>query len=138
MEEKTNPTQEVMSQEHEDFGFEPLSNYIVLDISEPTEEKVGNIIIPKTVKRIVFKGTVVAVSKEKDYQGNPFVKNVKVGDVVLFDINDTGSAIQVGNNEYTIMRESSLFGILTGKGGAVARQMQKGGGSGLITPKHIN
>ncbi len=95
----------------EKFHFKPLSNYIVVNIELKKERKQGNIYIPETVERKVIEATVVAISEEKEKDGTPMVKNVKIGDKIIFDIY-AGQAITVWGKEYICLRESQIFGIV--------------------------
>ena len=63
------------------FSFKPLSNYIVIDVVQRTN---STIIIPETAKKQLSVDEadciVVAISEEKEKDGTPMVKNIKVGD----------------------------------------------------------
>lgn len=101
----------------EDLKFKPLSNFIILDVKARKEKRRGNIIIPETVERVILDSQVIAISEEKIHTATgyePFVKNVKVGDWVLFDVN-MGQTIDIGDKQYFIVRETDLFGILAEK-----------------------
>jgi co-chaperonin GroES (HSP10) len=96
------------------FPFKPLSNYIVIEVVQKSK---GNIVIPETVKKQLTADEadciVVAVSEEKEKDGTPMVRNVKVGDSVILDnmVMHTGQAIMIQKKEYVIVRETSLIGI---------------------------
>lgn len=101
----------------ETLKFKPLSNYIILDVKPRKEKRRGNIVIPETVERVILDSQVVAISEEKMHTATgyePLVKNVKVGDWVLFDVN-MGQTVDIGDKQYFIVRETDLFGILTEK-----------------------
>ena len=99
--------------------FTPLSNYIVIENIK--EESKSGIIIPDTVKQPPLQGksknTVVTISEEKDKDGKPMVRNVKVGDNVLLSLNvqHTGQAILLNEKEYIVVRENDVLGILEGE-----------------------
>lgn len=95
-----------------DLHFKPLSNYIVLEVREKTD---GNRIItinkdklPRNRVRFI----VIAVSEERDNEGRPFVKNVKVGDEILPDTSNFGMIVDIGKKEVLIVRETQIIGIL--------------------------
>lgn len=120
-----------------EFPFKPLSNYVVIEIEEPKERVVNNIIIPASVKQMVINADIVAISDEKEKDGSPMVKTVKVGDKVIFDVR-VGQMVTIGDKEYLVMRETDLFGVLTsGEGGAllVTKNNKK---SGIISPRIVN
>lgn len=101
----------------ETLKFKPLSNYIILDVKPRKEKRRGNIVIPETVERVILDSQVVAISEEKIHTATGYeslVKNVKVGDWVLFDVN-MGQTVDIGDKQYFIVRETDLFGILTEK-----------------------
>lgn len=98
----------------ETLKFRPFSNYIIIDVKARKEKRKGNIIIPETVERVILDSQVIAVSEEKDANGNPLVRSVKVGDWILFDLN-MGQTIDIGDKQYMIIRETDIFGLLTEK-----------------------
>ena len=94
-----------------EIKFKPLSNYILIEFIVKKGRKKGNLHIPETAERKVLDSTVVAISEEKLPDGTPMVKNVKVGDKVIFNIH-TGEVIDVYDAQYLCLRETELFGIL--------------------------
>ncbi len=109
----------------EKFPFEPLSNYIVLELQEPKERVTrGGVIVPDSVMQKTISTRVVAISHDTDPStGIPLVRNVKVGDNVIFDVN-SGQLIDVEGKDYLVIRESELYGILKSEGGSLI-QMPK-------------
>ena len=97
------------------FPFEPLSNYIIIGIIIKEESM---ILIPDTAKRNVPVGkvenVVVAVSKEKEKDGTPMVRTIKIGDSVLLspNVQHTGWEVKIQGNIYIICRETDVAGIL--------------------------
>ena len=57
---------------------------------------------------------VVAVSEEKEKDGTPMVRAIKVGDAVILGamVAHTGSTILIKKKEYIVVRESELLGII--------------------------
>lgn len=98
----------------ETLKFKPLSNYIILDVKPRKEKRRGNIVIPETVERVILDSQVVAISEELMPDGTPYIKHVKVGDWILFDLN-MGQTIDIGDKQYMIIRETDIFGILEEK-----------------------
>jgi len=107
-----------------EFPFKPLSNFIVLELHEPQERVTGSgVIIPEHVMIKTVNATVKAVSQEKDLEGHSFVRTVKVGDSVIFNMSG-GMPVDIDGEDFLVIRETELFGVLTGEGGALM-QMSK-------------
>ena len=99
-----------------DFKFEPLSNYVVIDVVPRGGKK---IIAPETVKVPIDMSDciVVAISIEKEKDGTPMIRNVKVGDKVILSptVIHTGATFMLSKKEYVCVRETEILGILTGE-----------------------
>jgi chaperonin GroES len=92
----------------------PLHDRIIIQRIEEGEQKVGGIIIPDTAKEKPQQGKVIAVGKgkiEKDGRVTPL--DVKAGDVVLFG-KYSGQEIKIDGEEYLIMREEEVLGVIEG------------------------
>jgi len=107
------------------FPFQPLSNFIVLELQEPKERVTGSgVIIPENVMQKTVSTRVVAISEDTDpVSGVSLVQTVKVGDNVIFDVRG-GQLIDVEGEDYLVIRESELYGILKSEGGSLI-QMPK-------------
>jgi chaperonin GroES len=82
----------------------PLKDRVVVKYSEEDVEKTaGGIIVPDVAKEKPQKGTVEAVGSE--------VKEVKVGNIVLFD-KYSGSKIKINDVEHLIIKEEDILGII--------------------------
>ncbi|CAI8049497.1 10 kDa chaperonin [Geodia barretti] len=81
----------------------PLHDRLIVERIEETEQKVGGIIIPDTAKEKPQQGKVVAVGK------TPL--DVAAGDKVLFG-KYSGQEIKLDGDEYLIMREDEILGVL--------------------------
>ena len=98
--------------------FKPLSNYVVI---ENIRGDKSPIVIPETVKQPMVadksKNLVVTISEEKDKDGKPMVRNIKVGDNVLLGITveHTGQVITINKKDYIVVRETEVLGIVTGE-----------------------
>ena len=93
----------------------PLHDRIIVQRIEEEEQRVGGIIIPDTAKEKPQQGKVIAVGKgkiEKDGKVTPL--DVKAGDTVLFG-KYAGQEIKVDGDEYLIMREEEVLGVIESK-----------------------
>jgi chaperonin GroES len=90
----------------------PLYDRIVVKRIETQEQKVGGLFIPDSAKEKPQEGEVVAVGKGKRLEDGKVVPlDVEVGDRILFG-KYSGSDIKLDNDEYLIMREDEVLGIL--------------------------
>jgi len=90
----------------------PLYDRIVVKRIEEQEQKVGGLYIPDSAKEKPQEGEVVAVGKGKRLEdGKVIPLDVQVGDRILFG-KYSGSDIKLDNDEYLIMREDEVLGIL--------------------------
>ena len=93
----------------------PLHDRVVVKRLEEKGEVVrGGIVIPDTAKEKPQEGEVIAVGNGKILDnGTRVAMDVKAGDRVLFG-KYSGSEIKVDGEEYLIMREDDILGILAG------------------------
>ena len=90
----------------------PLYDRIVVKRIETQEQKIGGLYIPDSAKEKPQEGEVVAVGKGKRLEDGKVVPlDVQVGDRILFG-KYSGSDIKLDNEEYLIMREEEVLGIL--------------------------
>ncbi len=95
-----------------DLKLKPLADRVVVKPSEAEEKTAGGIILPDTAKEKPVEGTVVAVGPGKVADDGKVIKpEVKVGDRVLYG-KYSGTEVTINGEEYLIMRESDIFGIL--------------------------
>ena len=93
----------------------PLHDRIILERIEDTEDQVGGIIIPDTAKEKPQQGKVIAVGKGKvKDDGGVTPLGVKKGDTVLFG-KYSGQEIKLDGNEFLIMREDEILGVIEKK-----------------------
>jgi len=85
--------------------FKPLKDRVFVSYAEETERTPGGIYVPETAKEKPQKGKVEAVGSE--------VKELKVGDMVLFD-KYSGSKVKIDDTEYLIIKEEDILGIVEG------------------------
>ena len=92
----------------------PLHDRILVRRLEEGETTRGGIIIPDTAKDKPQQGEVIAVGKgRKNEKGEVFALDVKEGDTILFG-KYAGSEIKLEGEEYLIMKEDEVLGILSG------------------------
>jgi chaperonin GroES len=90
----------------------PLHDRILVKRLEEQEVKKGGIIIPDTAKEKPQEGKVIAVGGGKvNDEGKKVPLDVKAGDRILFG-KYSGSEVKVEDEEYLIMREEDVLGIL--------------------------
>ena len=97
------------------MNVRPLHDRIIVQRLEEEEQKVGGIIIPDTAKEKPQQGKIIAVGKgrlEKDGKVTPL--DVKAGDTVLFG-KYAGQEIKIDGNEYLIIREEEVLGVIEKK-----------------------
>jgi chaperonin GroES len=81
---------------------------------EEKETMQGGLYIPDSAKEKPQEGEVVAVGQGKRLEnGKVAALDVKAGDRILFG-KYSGSEIKLDGNEYLIMREDEVLGILEG------------------------
>lgn len=94
------------------MNIRPLHDRIVVKRVEDKETKVGGLFIPDSAKEKPQEGEVVAVGKGKRADdGQLIALDVKAGDRILFG-KYSGSEIKLDGEEYMIMREDEVLGIL--------------------------
>ena len=90
----------------------PLYDRLVVKRIEEQETVRGGIIIPDSAKEKPQEGEVMAVGHGKRMEDGKLVPlDVKVGDRILFG-KYSGSDIKVDGDEYLIMREDEVLGVL--------------------------
>src|SRR5512133_3459856 len=94
------------------MNIRPLYDRIVVKRIENQEEMQGGLYIPDTAKEKPQEGEVKAVGKGKRLEdGKVIPLDVKPGDRILFG-KYSGSDIKLDGEEYLIMREDEVLGIL--------------------------
>jgi chaperonin GroES len=95
------------------MNIRPLHDRIVVKrIDEDVEKTVGGLFIPDSAKEKPQQGEVVAVGKGKRAEdGKLIALDVEAGDRILFG-KYSGSDIKIDGNEYLIMREDEVLGVL--------------------------
>ena len=99
----------------------PLRDRILVKRIDEKEVVKGGIIIPDTAKEKPMEGEVVAVGNGKILDNGQHVAlDVKAGDRILFG-KYSGTEIKVDDEEYLIMREDEVLGILGEAAGKSAK-----------------
>jgi chaperonin GroES len=92
----------------------PLHDRILVKRIEEGEQVVGGIIIPDSAKEKPQQGKVISVGAGKmDEHGKRIPLDVKAGDTILFG-KYSGQEIKLEGEEYLIMREDEVLGIIKG------------------------
>jgi len=92
----------------------PLHDRIVIRRLEEGEQTVGGIIIPDSAKEKPQRGKVIATGAGKIREdGTRQPPDVKTGDLILFG-KYSGQEIRLDGEDYLIMREEDLLGVIDG------------------------
>jgi chaperonin GroES len=96
-------------------SFTPLHDRILVRRVNETESIRGGIIIPDSAKEKPQEGEAVSVGKGKSNdEGKVFSLDVKPGDRILFG-KYSGTEIKIDGEEFLMMREEEVLGILKKK-----------------------
>ena len=95
--------------------FTPLHDRILVRRIEDNETMRGSIIIPDSAKEKNQEGEVISVGKGKSNdEGKVFPLDVKAGDRILFG-KWGGTEIKIDGEDFLIMKEDEVLGILKSK-----------------------
>jgi chaperonin GroES len=102
--------------------FRPLHDRILIKRIEEKETAKGGIVIPDTAKEKPQEGEVIAVGNGKMSEDGKVVPlDVKAGDRILFG-KYSGSEIKMDDEEYLILKEEEVLGVVEGKAAAASRK----------------
>ena len=104
----------------------PLGERVLVRRVQEAETVRGGIIIPDTAKEKPQEGVVVAVSTGRYDKGQHVPMTVKEGDRVLFG-KYSGSDIKIDGEEFLILKEEEIFGILSGAAKSAEREKATAG-----------
>jgi chaperonin GroES len=94
----------------------PLHDRILIKRLDEESKTTGGLFIPDSAKEKPQQGEVIAVGKGKrGDDGKLIALDVQAGDRILFG-KYSGSDIKLDGNEYLIMREDEVLGVLEGAG----------------------
>ncbi len=93
-------------------NIQPLGDRVLVKPIEAKETKRSGIIIPDSAKEKPQEGLIAACGKGKTTEdGKVIALDVKVGDKVLYG-KYSGSEIKLNDEDYLIMHQDDLLGIL--------------------------
>jgi chaperonin GroES len=108
------------------INIKPLHDRVIVKRIEEGEQVRGGIIIPDTAKEKPQEGEVIAVDEGKYRKdGMRQSLDVKAGDRVLFG-KYSSSEVKLDGEEYLIMREDEILGVIS-RAGAAASGGKKSG-----------
>src|SRR5215468_3799796 len=94
------------------MNLRPLGDRVLVKRVEEAEQIRGGIIVPDTAKEKPQEGQVIAVGNGKLLDnGTRIEPGVKAGDKVLFG-KYSGTEIKLDGEEYLILREDEILGII--------------------------
>lgn len=92
--------------------LKPLGDRVLVVPMEEKEVKKGGIIIPDSAKEKPQEGTIVAAGPGKTTEdGKVLPLSVKKGDKVIYG-KYAGTEVKLDGEEYLLMREDDILGIL--------------------------
>jgi chaperonin GroES len=90
----------------------PLHDRVLVKRSNEEERSKGGIIIPDTAKEKPIQGEVIAVGQGRvNEEGKLRPLDVKKGDKILFG-KYSGTEIKIDGEDYLMMREEDVLGVL--------------------------
>jgi chaperonin GroES len=98
------------------MNVRPLHDRLIIQRLDEGEQHVGGIIIPDSAREKPQQGKVIAAGngKSKD-DGTRTPLDVKAGDRILFG-KYSGQEIKLDGEDYLIMREDEVLGVVDGAG----------------------
>jgi chaperonin GroES len=93
-------------------SLRPLDDRVVLKVLDAEEKTAGGILLPDSAKEKPKEGKIISLGDGKTLDSGEKSKfSVKKGDRVLFT-SYAGTEVKVGGNEYLIMREEDILGVI--------------------------
>ncbi len=90
----------------------PLHDRVLVEPLDAEEKTAGGIIIPDTAKEKPMEGKIVAVGKgSRNDEGKVTALDVKKGDRILYG-KWSGTEVKVDGDDYLIMKESDIMGVI--------------------------
>jgi len=104
------------------MNFRPLHDRILIKRVGEKETAKGGIIIPDAAKEKPQEGEVIAVGRgKKNDKGEVIALDVKAGDRILLG-KYSGAEIKLDGEEYVIIREEEVLGVIEGKAAIAGRK----------------
>lgn len=95
-----------------EIGVRPLHDRILVRRMAEEEKTAGGLFIPDTAKEKPQKGEIIATGKGRlTEDGKTLPLEVKAGDRVLFG-KYSGTELKIGGEEFLMMREEDVLGII--------------------------
>ena len=92
--------------------FRPLKDRLLVKYSDEPEKSSGGLYIPDSAKEKPQRGEIIAAGPGRITDDGKLQKmDIKIGDVVLFE-KYSGSKINLDNEEYLIIKEDDILGIV--------------------------
>ena len=103
-------------------NIKPLHDRVIIRrIEDSTDKTAGGLFIPDTAKEKPQEGEVIAAGEGKYKEdGTRQTLDVKAGDRVLFG-KYSGSEIKLDGEEFIIMREDEILGVINRAGEAAGK-----------------
>ena len=96
------------------MNFKPVQDRVLLKVKESDNKTAGGIIIPDANKKKSIEAEVMAVGFNVcPKTGDKMPLSVKKGDKVFF-CRFSGAEINIDNEDYTIVKETDILGIMEG------------------------
>ncbi len=95
-------------------SIKPLGDRVVVKPEAAEEKTSSGLYIPDTAKEKPQRGKVVAVGPGRVENGTKIDMTVKEGDAVLYG-KYSGTEITIDGEDYLIMREADILGVVEGK-----------------------
>ena len=93
------------------MNIQPLSDRVVVQAQDAEEQTASGLYIPDTAKEKPQRGVVLAAGPGRVENGTKIDMTVKAGDTVLYG-KYSGTEVTLDSQDYMIMRESDILGIL--------------------------
>jgi len=94
------------------MNIRPLHDRVIVKRVEEEKTSPGGIVIPDSATEKPIQGEVVAVGNGKLLDSGELSKlDLKKGDKVLFG-KYSGTEVKVGGDEYLVMREDDIMGVI--------------------------
>jgi len=101
-----------MATKTKNMTIRPLGDRVLLQRVEAEEKTSGGILLPDTAKEKPKEGKVIAIGDGRVLDSGERSKfSVKKGDRILFT-SYAGTEVKVGGQEYLIMREEDILGVI--------------------------
>ena len=93
--------------------FTPLHDKVLVKRTEEEEKSAGGIVLPGSATEKPSQGEVISVGPgKKSENGDVSPVGVAVGDTVIFG-QYGGNEIKIDGDEYLILSESDIFGVVS-------------------------